>query len=118
MKTNLYLMLVLGLSFNLVAQSNSQLLENYLGALKGSMHGGSTSADIEKLTDLYSDNITYEHPKFGMQIQDKSEVSKGLNAFLKSYGGTIADVRLDLSNQLVGEQAIAIQFQIRFLTAD
>ena len=111
-------MLVLGLSFNLVAQSNSQLLENYLEALKGSMHGGSTSADIERLTDLHSDNIIYEHPKFGMQIQDKSEVSKGLNAFLKSYGGTIADVRLDLSNQLVGEQAIAIQFQIRFLTAD
>lgn len=82
------------------------------------MHGESTSEDIDKLIELYSEDMVYEHPKFGIKIETQKTVKEGLNSFLGSYGGKEGDVQIIKSNQIIGTDVIIVEFEINFLTND
>lgn len=100
------------------AQDKTEIVEEYLIALSATMHGESDTENIDQLIVLYSDNIVYEHPKFGMKIESKKSVKSGLMAFLGSYGGTNRDVRIKKINRIIGSDVAAIEFEIRFKTKE
>jgi len=100
------------------AQNNVDRIEKYLSALVSTMHGESTSKDVDKLIELYSEDIVYEHPKFGIRIETRKTVKEGLNSFIGSYGGKEGDAQIIKSNQIIGTDVIIVEFEINFLTND
>lgn len=118
MKTT-YLLLFLILSFSCVSQNkNSTLAENYLSALRSTLHGETTQADLDQLIKLYDEQIVYEHPKVGIKLEGSEVIANGLQNFLNSYGGSQKDVTINGSTQILKPSMSAIEFELSFLLAD
>lgn len=118
MKYTFLLIIFFSLLLNGNAQDKTELIDEYLAALSSTMHGNSTSEDVDKLLMLYADDIVYEHPKFGMKIETKDSVKGGLMSFLESYGGTEDDARITSSNQMLGSNVSIVEFEMTFKTKE
>ena len=116
------MLLAIGVWLLLSAYANAELandenvhVSDYLDALASATHGQSTESDIDAVLDYYSDEIVYEHPRFGMRLEGKEAQRHGMVAFLKSYAGGPSDSSIEILDFMKGDGMVTLHLEVAFL---
>ena len=100
-----------------VASANDKtvFLPDYLDALASTTHGKSTERDVDAVLDYYSENIVYEHPRFGIRLEGKEAQRQGMVAFLESYAGGPSDSSVEILDFMKGDGVVTMRLVVSFL---
>ena len=116
--------LTIGVLFLLFANADAApanvktiFVPDYLDALASVTHGQSTESDIDAVLDYYSDNIVYEHPRFGIRLEGKAAQRQGKVAFLSSYDGGPSDSSIEILDFMKGDGVVTVRLAVSFLQA-
>lgn len=97
------------------ANDKTVYLPDYLDALAAATHGQSTESDIDAVLGYYSDDIVYEHPRFGIRLEGKEAQRQGMVAFLKSYAGGPSDSSIEILDFMKGDGVVTMRLAVSFL---
>jgi ketosteroid isomerase-like protein len=116
------MLLAMGIGVFLVADTDagsaddeSVFVPHYLDALAAATHGQSTEDDIDAVLDYYTENIVYEHPRFGVRLEGKEAQRLGMVSFLDSYAGGPSDSAIEIIDFMKGDQVVAVRIAVSFL---
>ena len=98
-----------------LANDKTVFLPDYLDALASATHGQSTESDIDAVLDYYSEDIVYEHPRFGVRLVGKQAQRQGMVAFLSSYAGGPSDSSVEILDVMKGDGVVTMRLAVSFL---
>jgi ketosteroid isomerase-like protein len=87
------------------------LVDRYLEALRATMIKGSTKADVDRLLELYTDDVVYEHVRFGAKVMSKENGGKGMISHLGDYAGSAKETRFEIINVILGYKIAVIEYK-------
>ena len=115
-------LVTMGIGFLLLAETDAApandktvFVPDYLDALASATHGLSTVSDIDTVLDFYSDEIVYEHPRFGVRLEGKEAQRQGMVAFLNSYAGGRSDSSIEILDFMKGDGVVTVRLAVSFL---
>ncbi len=88
---------------------------DYLDALASTTHGQSTERDVDLVLDYYTNEIVYEHPRFGIRLEGKEAQRRGMVTFLESYAGAASDSTIEILDFMKGDNVVAVRMAVSFL---
>jgi len=97
------------------ANDKPVFVPGYLDALAATTHGQSTENDIDAVLDYYSDDVVYEHPRFGIRLEGKEAQRHGMVSFLQSYAGGPSDSSIEILDFMKGEDVVTVRMAVSFL---
>ena len=65
-----------------------ELVEDYLRTLKTTMVKGAITKRYQSFVASYTDNVIYEHKRFGAKVSGKKQITEGMLTHLNDYQGT------------------------------
>ena len=95
-----------------------ELVEDYLMTLKTTMVKGASQKDINHLLNLYTDNVIYEHKRFGAKVSGKKQITEGMLTHLNDYQGTEQNTRFEVINITLGYNIAIVEYWQIFKVKD
>ncbi len=95
-----------------------ELVEDYLRTLKTTMVKGAIQKDINHLLNLYTDNVIYEHKRFGAKVSGKKQITEGMLTHLNDYQGTEQNTRFEVINITLGYNIAIVEYRQIFKVKD
>ena len=90
-------------------------IPDYLDALASTTHGQSTARDVDVALGFYTEEVVYEHPRFGIRLEGKDAQRRGMLTFLESYAGGASDSTIEILDFMKGDDVVAVRMAVSFL---
>jgi ketosteroid isomerase-like protein len=84
----------------------------WLQRLAGTMEEQASEADVDRLLDLYNDDVVYEHPKAGARVAGKSAIRDGVSSHLHETRNPELQVVQLISGDNFAVVEVAVKFDI------
>lgn len=91
---------------------NDRLAHAYVSALSGVMEEFSAESEVDVLFGLYHTDVTYEHPRLGVRIGERTMIRRGVISFL----GKTRNPVIEELDRTVGEGVIVLRLRLSFDT--
>jgi ketosteroid isomerase-like protein len=89
---------------------SESLAHLWVERLAATMEEHATSADVDRLLELYADDAVYEDPHAGARIEGKVQMRKGMGSHL---GETHAP-KIEITRTMTGPDFAVVEFKLKF----
>ena len=90
--------------------SLGDLTDAYVERWRATLREDSDVADLDRLLELYDDDIVYEHPRVGARITGRTVLREGMSRFLGQTRRPTVEVR----QRIVGRGIVVLELRVTF----
>lgn len=110
--------LLLVLMAPMTAADDRAVAVEYIKARCATLSKGATSADVDRVVALFSDDAVIEHPAFNAVVRGKEAIRRGMVSHLEDYTGTRQDSGIIVLDSVESPGAVAFKTNTTFVVGD